>query len=380
MKIFLKIIAFIILVPFLLFNIYILFSGKTYLYKAIIYNYVDINDNILFSQRKIPVGEGVEWPFHIEYRKHAMPQYLKDTLEKYNSVAFVIIKNDSLFFEKYWESYSDSSISNSFSMAKSIVGILIGIANEEGKIKSLDEPIGNYISEFKEGEKYKITIRHLLMMSSGLDWDEAYGSPLSVTTEAYYGTDLYKIAVNQKAINPPGKNFIYQSGNTELLGIILEKATGKSLSEYASEKLWKPLHAMHIAEWSLDKENGREKSYCCFYSNARDFARFGSLYLHDGNMFGKQIVSADYVKTSTTLTPLSDEGKPNEDYGYHWWITKYNDHHIFYMRGILGQYVVVIPDLQLIFVRLGHRRSDKGPDGKLTDLPVFIKGVLEMTN
>ena len=379
MKKLIKGIAYSIGVLLILFNIYILISGKSYVYKALVYNFVDIDDYDLFSQRKILAGEGIEWPFHTFYQKKVMPQYLSDTLEKYKSVAFVIIKNDSLLFEKYWETYSDSSISNSFSMAKSIVGILTGIAVDEGKIKSLDETVSDFIPEFKEGDLSKITIRHLLMMSSGLDWDEAYASLFSVTTEGYYGTDLYKIAVNQRAIQPPGRDFIYQSGNTELLGIILEKVTGKSLSEYASEKLWKPLHAMHTAEWSLDKKDGREKSYCCFYSNARDFARFGSLYLNGGKMYGKQIVSAEYVKTSITPTPILDEGKPNKKYGYQWWIKNQDGHDIFYMRGILGQYVVVIPDRHVIFVRLGHQRPEKDAAGELIDLPVYIKGVLEMT-
>ena len=360
-------------------NLYILFSGKTYIYKALIYNYVDINDNDIFTQRKILKGEGVEWPLHQQYQKKAMPAYLKDTLEKYKSVAFIIIKNDSLYFEKYWDGYSDSSISNSFSMAKSVVGILTGIAVDEGKIKSLDEPVADFIPEFKDGGKEKISIRHLLMMSSGLDWDESYASLFSPTTEAYYGTDLRKLVVNQQVAIPPGHEFIYQSGNTELLALILEKATGKNLSDYASEKLWKPLHAMHTAEWSLDKENGREKSYCCFYSNARDFARFGSLYLHDGKMFGQQIVSADYVKEAITPSPITDEGKPNNSYGYQWWIKNQDGHQIFYMRGILGQYVVVIPDQQIIFVRLGHIRPDKDLDGQLVDLPLYIRGAIEMT-
>ncbi len=379
MKKLIKGIAYSIGILLILFNIYILFSGKSYVYKALVYNFVDIDDNDIFTQRKVPTGEGIEWPFHALYQKKVMPKYLMDSLEKYQSVAFVIIQNDSLLFEKYWETYSDSSISNSFSMAKSIVGILTGIAVDEGKIKSLDEPVADFIPEFKEGDLAKITVRHLLMMSSGLDWDEAYTSLFSPTTEAYYGTDLYKLVVNQKVAQPPGKDFIYQSGNTELLAIILEKATGKNLSEYASEKLWKPLHAMHTAEWSLDKKEGREKAYCCFYSNARDFARFGSLYLHDGKMFGQRIVSSDYVKLATTPSSILDEGKPNKSYGYQWWITRQDGHDIYYMRGILGQYVVVIPDRQVIFVRLGHKRPEKDANGELIDLPLYIKGVLEMT-
>jgi CubicO group peptidase (beta-lactamase class C family) len=378
MKTLLKIIAWIIGIPVLLLNIYILFSGKTYLYKALAYNFVDINDNDLFHHRKIEAYNGTEWPLHSNYNKMNGPEYLIKELEAYESVAYLVFKNDSLLFEKYWEGYSDSSISNSFSMAKSIIGVLTGIALDEGKIKGLDQPVADFIPEFKEGRKKSITIRHLLMMSSGLDWDEAYANPLSVTTEAYYGTDLYDIAANQNVVIDPGKEFIYQSGNTELLGLILEKATGMSLSEYASEKLWKPLHAMHTAEWSLDKKEGREKAYCCFYSNARDFARVGALYLHDGNMFGKQIVSADYVKTSVTPAPVMDSGEENRSYGYHWWLTTYQNEPVFYMRGILGQYVLVVPGKNIIVVRLGHKRPSKSADGQLSDVPVYLKGAFEI--
>lgn len=378
MKKILKVIAWIIFTPVVILNIYILFSGKTYLYKALAYNFVDISDNNLFNQRKIEAGQGIEWPMHSNYNKMNAPDYLIKILEQYKSVGFLVLKNDSLLFEKYWEGYSDKSLSNSFSMAKSIIGVLTGIAVDEGKIKSLDQPVGDFIPEFKEGEKNKITVRHLLIMASGLDWDEAYANPLSVTTEAYYGTDLYDVATRQNVVGEPGKAFIYQSGNTELLGLIIEKATGKNLSEYASEKLWKPLHAMNSAEWSLDKKDGREKAYCCFYSNARDFARIGTLYMHDGMMFGKQIVSSDYVHLSVTPAPLTDEGAPNKIYGYHWWITEHNNHKVFYMRGILGQYVIVVPDQQLVIVRLGHERPQKSADGSLTDIPVFLKGAFEI--
>lgn len=380
MKKLLKVLAWIIGIPLLILNIYILFTGKTYLYKALTYNFVDITDNDLFHQRKIEKATGIDWPLHQQYNKMNAPEYLLKMLEENESVAYLVFKNDSLLFEKYWEGFSDKSLSNSFSMAKSIVGVLVGIAVDEGKIKSLDQSIGDFIPEFSTGDKRKITIRHLLMMASGLDWDEAYANPLSVTTEAYYGTDLYKLATSQEVVSEPGKEFIYQSGSTELLALALEKATGVSLSSYASEKLWKPLHAMHEAEWSLDTKMGREKAYCCFYSNARDFARIGALYMHNGFMYGKQIVSAEYVKTSVSPAPVTDNGVENKIYGYHWWITQYNNNAVYYMRGILGQYVIVIPDQQLIVVRLGHKRPEKSADGGLQDAPVYIKGAIEIAS
>lgn len=374
-----KIIGYTLLAIVVLINLLIFFSGKTYLYKAIAYNFVDIDDNDLFNSREIATGNGTEWPQHTAYNKVKMPNRLLHELETYESVSFVVIKNDSLFYDQYWEGYNESTLSNSFSMAKSIVSVLIGIAIDEGKIKSIDEPVSNYLPEFAEGDLSKISIKHLLTMSSGLDWDEAYANPLSSTTEAYYGTNLYKLVTTQKAIAEPGKNFIYQSGNSQLLGIIVLKATGKTLSDYASEKLWKPIHAMNDADWSLDKEGGIEKAYCCFYSNAKDFARIGSLYLHHGKWKGKQVIDSSYVKMSIIPSEIMDDGKPNSSYGLHWWITQHKGQSIFYMRGILGQYVIVMPEENIVFVRLGHKRGQKNPSGELTDLPVYMDGVLEMT-
>ncbi|CAN5448425.1 serine hydrolase [soil metagenome] len=373
----LKVTGVIILGLILVFNVFIWVTGKTYLYKTIAYNFVDIDDQDLFSSREIAAGNGVEWPFDAAYNKTAIPEALNTALEKYKSVAFVVIKNDSLLFEKYWEGYSDSSLSNSFSMAKSIVGVMIGMAIKEGKINSLDQKVGDFIPEYKTGTRAQLTLRHLITMSADLSWDEAYANPLSKTTEAYYGTDLYKLVRDLEVVKMPGKEFNYQSACTEILGLVLEKATGKSISAYASEKLWKPLQAVHGAEWSLDKADGHEKSYCCFYTNARDFARIGSLYLHDGNWKGNQLVDTNWVRESVTPAPLTDGPGPNEVYGYHWWIGSYSGKNIFYCRGILGQYIVVIPDENIVFVRLGHKRGEKQDDGSLTDMPIYVKGVMD---
>ena len=141
--------------------------------------------------------------------------------------------------------------------------MLIGIATEEGLIRSIDESVGNYIPEFKDSELSEITIRHLLLMASGLDWTESGKNPLSNNAESYYGTDLYGLVTRQRKIAKPGKTFIYQSGNSQLLGFIIEKASGKALSEYCSEKLWSQMNMESDAYWSLDKENGAEKAYCC---------------------------------------------------------------------------------------------------------------------
>lgn len=357
--------------------VFILVSGKTYLFKTLAYNFVGIDDLDLFEHRAVATGEGIEWPLSKNYNNKPMPAELKSTLEQYKTVSFLVIKNDSILYEQYWEDKSDTSHTNSFSMAKSIIGVLIGIAIDEGKIKSLDQKVGDFIPEYKTGSRAQLTIRHLITMSAALSWDEAYANPLSVTTEAYYGTDLFSLVKDQEVVGIPGKEFNYQSGCSQLLGFIIEKATGKHIAEYASEKLWKPLNAMHAAEWSLDKKGGTEKAYCCFYSNARDFARIGYLYLHHGNWHGNQILDSTYVAESVTPAPLDDNGQPNKVYGYHWWIGDYSGKHIFYCRGILGQYIVAIPDENIIFVRLGHKRGEKAADGSLLDMPVYVKGVMD---
>jgi CubicO group peptidase (beta-lactamase class C family) len=235
---------------------------------------------------------------------------------------------------------------------------LVGIALQEGKIKSLDEPVGDFLPEFKEGDKAKVTIRNLMTMTSGTNWQESYASPISMTTEAYYGSDLYKLATSVKVVKTPGSQWRYKSGDSQLLGLILEKASGKSLSEYASEKLWKPMGAVHPALWSTDKKAGNEKAYCCFNTNARDFSRLGTLYLHDGNWHGKQLIDTALVKLFTTpLNIKDDEDSLVNYYGYMWWVLPERTG-VFYARGILGQYIIVIPKKKMVLVRLGEKRGE----------------------
>jgi CubicO group peptidase (beta-lactamase class C family) len=351
-------------------NVGVLISGKTYIYKALVYNYVGINDLDLFHVREVKAGMPQPWPFSKEYNSKPMPDSLMAINERLQTVSFLVIKNDSLLYEWYAKDYSDTSHTNSFSMAKSIVGVLAGLAIKDGSIKSIDQKVSDFIPEYKEGNRSALTVRHLLQMSALLNWDEAYSSLFSVTTEAYYGTDLHKLLMKEDVRETPGTKFNYQSGATQLLAFVIEKATGKSLSAYASEKLWQPLGAEHGAFWSLDKENGSEKAYCCFYSNARDFARIGSLYLHQGNWKGNQLLDSSWVQQSVTPTrlPAYETGLPDSSYGFQWWVGP----DYFYCRGILGQYIVVLPAEQLIIVRLGHER-DKDEQGNLRDLPLYIK-------
>ncbi len=352
-------------------------SGYTYIYKTLIYTYPGIDDISIFSTRIVKDNNPQEWPVSTQYNKVALPHDLTLELENNESVAFLVIKNDSVIHEQYWDNYNKNSLSNPFSATKSIVGVLTGIAIGEGLI-SADDAVGKYIPEFNSGENSKLKIRHLLTMSSGLNWDESYSSLFSLTTEAYYGTNLNQLITNLKVVVEPGKTFRYMSCNTVLLAMIVSKASGMTISAYAEQKLWNPIGASQPAYWSLDHNEGLEKSYCCFYSTARDLAKIGKLYLDSGIWNGQRIVPADFVRESLTPNNCLDEnGHPVDYYGYQWWLTAIDDHKIFYARGILGQYVVVIPDKKIIFVRLGKKRGEKTGNNQYTDMISYTKGVLK---
>ena len=340
----------------------------------------NIDDYKIFSNHVIRAGNYQPWEIHPEYNQRELSEEVMKRMMEYEPVAFLVVRDSAVFHEMYWDGYSDSSLSNSFSMSKSIISLLIGAALDEGLIESLDQKVGDFIPSFKEGNKNKITIRHLLTMSAGTDWDEAYSSLFSPTTELYYGDDLQGMVDGLKSVKEPGREYYYSSIESEVLAMVVKAATGKSISEYASEKYWIPLGAQHDALWSLDKENGMEKAYCCFNSNARDFARWGQLVLNNGNWNGEQLISKSYLNQA--LQPadyLVDEtGEPVDYYGFQWWIINYKGYQIPYMRGILGQYVFAIKEKNAVVVRLGHKRSDEliGPNRK--DIYVYLDAAFEL--
>ena len=345
--------------------------GKTYLYKAIVYNFAGIDDYSIFDNRSVLAVQPVPWRFSADYGKVNIPDTLEQYLTKLQSVGLVLVQNREIVVEKYWNGYNDSSLSNSFSVAKSITSLLIGAAIHEGKIASVNDPVGKYLPEFNEGEKAKVKIVDLLTMSSGSNWNESYANPLSETTELYYGTDVYKTATRVNIVKPPGTYHAYKSGDTQLLGLIVEKATGKSLSAYAAEKIWQPLGAEHTALWSIDKPNGNEKAYCCFNSNARDFARLGQLMLDSGKINGRAVIDSAFFRKSVAPCKIIDENNmPCNYYGYQWWIIP-GRQDIFYARGILGQYIICIPARNMVIVRLGEKR-----DEKINNVPIEVNTLI----
>jgi CubicO group peptidase (beta-lactamase class C family) len=337
-------------------NAGILITGNAYLYKTFYYHKASIDDYKIFDKREVAAGTFVPVPESVTYNKTKLNEDFRKVLEDFNTIAFLVLKDDSILYEEYWDGYNADSYSGSFSMAKSIVSVLVGIAIDEGEIKSIDQKVSDFIPEYREGLNAELTIRHLLTMSAGFDWDESYMNPFSLTARSYFGSGLVRIIKKLKVVDKPGIAFNYQSCNTLVLAYIIEQSTGKKLSDYASEKLWKPLGAKHNAIWSLDGNDGFEKAFCCFNSNARDFSKIGLLALHKGMYNGTQIVSEQYMAESVSAAPLVDENAVTvSNYGYAWWRDKLNGEDFYYARGILGQFIIVLPLENMVIVRLGKK-------------------------
>lgn len=360
-----RVIVLILVAVILVVNAVVILTGRFYIYRGIANTYFKgrtgptIYDLETFHNAKMDRGDDTfEFPKHPNYNKAKIPKDLRDYIEDLDTRALLVIKNDTLLYEEYWGDHSETTLSNSFSIAKTVVAILVGIAIDEGKIGGIDDPVSKYVPEFKEGARNVITIRNLLEMASGLSWSESGVNPFSDNAESYYGTDLYGLVLRQKLVSEPGKMFNYQGGNTVLLAMILEKATGKTVSKYAEEKIWSKLGMESDAFWSLDKENGQEKSFCCIYAQAKDFAKIGKLLLNRGEYNGEQIIPRWYYLQMTKQNQLgTEEGIPNYRYGYHIWTFRGNEDEVIYCRGILGQYIITIPDRDLLIVRLGMKRK-----------------------
>lgn len=325
--------------------------------RFVVYNFANITDYKIFPSRPLKSSE-TKFRFH-STEKGRYPKELTmgrnsipfdKVLEDNKTVAFLIIKNDTIQYERYFNGYNQESIIASFSMAKSITSILVGCAIDDGLIKSVEEPVTNYLPELKKNGFGKVTIKHLLQMTSGLDFNESYYNPFGEAASFYYGTNLKHEVSKLKLKASPGTQFEYVSGNTQLLGQVLESALqGKSITQYFQEKLWTPLEMEYDGSWSLDREKeGTEKTFCCINARARDFAKIGRLYLNKGKWNGRQIVSEKWVSESTTIDTTN--GGVNE-YKYQWWLpTTTGD---FMAEGILGQYIYVNPSKKLIIVRMG---------------------------
>ncbi|MBD2769897.1 serine hydrolase [Hymenobacter sp. BT664] len=305
-------------------------------------------DNLLNIQ--IPVGDA----------SVRVEDYLRSTA----TVAFLVIKNDRIIVEKYYpnegNNYEASSIATSWSVGKSWISALIGIAIGEGKIRSVDEPITNYLPELRNGKGFeRITIKHLLNMTSGIRFQERDDVD-SDLGRLYTASDILAFVRALEVESAPGQQLNYQSINTQLLGIILARATQTSVTQYLQDKIWTPLGMEFDASWSLDRVGGIEKSFCCLNARARDYAKFGRLFLHHGSWQGQQIVPASWVAASSAPDPTNTYPYAFL-YNYQWWFPKMsaNDPTTdFTADGILGQFIYVSPSKNIVIVKLSNNKRN----------------------
>ena len=349
------------------FNIEYLIKGVRTIYLTG-NNTAFISDYEYFDNREIENSNPEPWPIHKNYNQFVETEELKVLNEQRETKSFLVIKNDSIVFEKYYDGYDQNSLSNSFSVAKSIVVSLMGKAIMEGKIKGLDQPVSDYFEEYKDGLASELTVGDLASMSSGMKWNEKYYSVINITSESYFTDDLRSVILRQKIIEKPGQSFRYSSGDTQLLAMVIEKATGTTLSDYLSEKFWKPMGAENNALWQLDSDNyGMEKAYCCIASTARDFARFGKLYINNGKWDNEIILDSSFVELA--IKPVFDS---SPYYGYGWWLYNYEGKKVFTMNGHRGQFVISFPEENIIIVRQGSFNEKGRVSNSSGDLYKYI--------
>jgi len=368
------------LVVLILANVVLWITGNTHLYKGLTDTYFrgslkpSVDNPDLFYSRALKAGAPHPWAISKLYGSSELSEEIKQTNTEFGTLAYLVIHQDSIVHEDYYEHYTKNTLSNSFSMAKTILSIITGAAVREGKV-DLNASVHSYIPEFITAKDSALKVKHLLTMTSGMNFRESYGNPFGFMAKAYYGTNLRELTSGYALEKTPGTEHNYLGGNNLLLSFLLEKATGQKVSDYGSEKIWSKLGMEDDGKWILDHEDGDEKTFSGVYATARDYAKLGELYINKGNAYGEQLVDSEYVTSSISPVNIIDvEGVDTDYYGYSWWLTEYEGHDVFYLRGILGQYVLCVPNKDLIVVRLGKLRDPSKKDGvNPDDIFIYLK-------
>lgn len=275
--------------------------------------------------------------------------YIKD-----NHIAgLIVVQSDRIIFEKYAEGVSENSLWTSFSVAKSVSSILLGIALKDGDIESMDDLLEKYIPELRGYDYGKVSVYQLLTMTSGIGWNEDYADHNSDVAQMYLqacqGNEDHILSYmkNLKFAHRPGTVWNYSTGETDLLGILIQKASGKSLAAYLSEKVWQPWGMEHCAYWLKDECSGANIGGSGLSASLRDFARLGTLMLNKGQNGELNLFTDDYLKNATR--PLYKTNDSGAGYGYLWWRDKDSSYRAV---GIFGQLLYINPDKDLIIAQI----------------------------
>lgn len=337
--------------------------------------------DILFDSTVVKKGDN---PHKFAYDLKELPQSytykgeqkkVSDFLENTHTTGLIVLKNDTVNFEKYYRGNSELSRTISWSVSKSIISALFGIAIADGDIKSIEESVTDYVPELKGSGYDGVRIKDVLQMSSGVQFNEDYGAFNSdinrMSREFAFNKPLVKFISSLKPEREPGTYNHYVSMDTQVLGMIIVAATGKSLTEYTEEKLWKPLGMESNAAWMIDSEK-METAFGGFNSILRDYAKFGRLYLNKGRWGNKQIIPEKWIHDS--ITPDAPHLMPGENpnsgwvlgYGYQWWIPENSDG-AFMAIGIYGQAIFIYPRYNVVIVKTSAY-PDYNKDGQAMEL------------
>jgi CubicO group peptidase (beta-lactamase class C family) len=293
---------------------------------------------------------------------HPVSVTLDGYLEKSKTRSFLIIRNDTILYERYFKGYEADSKVTTFSVAKSFLSAMLGVAIDRGLVQGVKQPICDYFPELNRDKLGGVTIEHLLRHTSGIRFKGA--------GHQYYCNDISKQYNKRLRLRwQPGTRFKYDNANSQTLGILLERAFKKPLSKILEDEIWKPCGMELPVTWSKDnKGSGQIKAFCCLNGATRDFAKFGRLYLNKGNWNGKQIIPKEWVEQSTS-PDTSLGGLRTEK--YHWWMLP-DSHGAYYAGGLYGQYIIVYPEKNLLIIRFAERNLQ--PEDEIKN---FFREVIE---
>lgn len=300
----------------------------------------------LASSRVIPAGD-TPYPLP-EGAPLELGMDIDAFMESQRAAALLIVQDGKVRLERYGLDFGPEGRWTSFSVAKSVTSTLVGAAIKDGYIRSIDDMVSDYIPDLKGSAYDHVTVRQLLTMTSGVRWSEDYGDPQSDVAlfnshKPAPGVDATVSYMRQlPAEAEPGSKWVYKTGETNLIGVLVSSATGKNLSDYLSEKIWKPFGMEQDASWILGA-TGHEISGCCMQASTRDFARIGLFILNGGLVDGEAILPAGWIQDATANQV--GVARPGYGYGYQWWTF---DDGSFMARGIFGQGIFIDPERQLV--------------------------------
>lgn len=368
------VLAFLIAVVLVVVIAWIAIAGPVTVLRVVRYGDTDIDDYSHYPGRELAPGVSPFVPAQADEEMvisgESLSEYgsgidLETVLDANNTIAFLVLKDDTILYERYYQGHTVSSVSQIFSVTKSFTSALIGLAIEDGLIDAVDQSITGLIPELEEKGFGDVTFRHLLTMMSGSSYQEN-DNPFGEHVILNFTPQLERWILSFDMEAEPGTVFRYKSGDNALLGLALARALApETIVDYTQRRLWSPLGMQDRGIWTIDHQgDGLEKTWCCLAISARDLARFGSLYLNEGIWGEERILPATWVEQSTQRGQVPEAAWPEDyrsigwrSYGYQWWLLSEEDGDFFGL-GKDGQFLYVNPRTKTVIVRLGWSAGD----------------------